>query len=115
MCLRSIRIGTLLYHFLKGVVLHFALIYLPYIALYHFLGRTPSSIKCATFFLNGASVFCILMLFDFLSFEVSTLREENFAGIDFCKFFFQILRGNKFLAFGLYQGFLGIDFRSNDL
>ena len=57
----------------------------------------------------------MIILFDFLSFEVPTLREEIFAGIDFRKFFFRLLGGIKFSLFRIYQWFYSINFRGHDL
>ena len=79
----------------------------PYVTLYHFFGRTPSP-KLFEWPLRA--------LYDnILSFEVSTIREEIFAVINFCKFFFRILGGNKFLLFWISQGYLGINFCSHDI
>ena len=45
------------------------------------------SCKRVEYFLDGLLVFCLIILFDFLSFEVPTLREEIFTGNDFCKIY----------------------------
>ena len=41
--------------------------------------------------------------------------EKIFVGIDFRKFLFRVLCGNKFSLFRIYQGFCCINFRGHDL
>ena len=45
----------------------------------------------------------------------STLREEIFAGINFCEFFFGHFVGINFSEFSLTKDFAGIDFRESAL
>ena len=85
-----------MYHVLKGVIPHFALIPL---SLCHTLSLFWSNFlpfKRVMYFLNGPLVFCMIILFDFLSFEVPTSRSDIFAGIDFRKFFVGYFAGINF-------------------
>ena len=68
-----------------------------------------------TYFLNGPLVFCKMILFDFHTLEVPTLRKDIFVGIDFRKFIFRILCENRFPLFGIYEGFRGIDLNRHNL
>ena len=115
MCLMSIWIGTLFNHFLKGAIPHFVLIPLPLFYTISLFWSISLPYNRETYVLNEPLEFCIIMLFDFLSFEVSTLRDEIFADIGFRKYFFRILCRNKFSLFGIYQGFRGSNFRSHDV
>ena len=81
-CSRSILIENLLYLSLKDVITHFALIPLPLFYTLSLFWSNPLPYKRVTYFLNGPLVFCIIMLFGFISFEVPTL-EEILAGIKF--------------------------------
>ena len=113
MCLRSIWIRTVLVFERCDTTLCFDPS--PLCHTLSLFWSNSLSYKRVTYFFNGPLVFCIMILFDFLSFEVPKLRDEICVGIDFRKFFFCILCGNKFSLYGMYQRFRGFNFRGHDI